>query len=92
MPTKIARAIEEDPKRRSGVPVITGTRFTLAQLIAEIADGPAPHDFSTNFDQNEPIVRQALHELSVLLNVPLSLTALVNNSDQERHSHFMAPV
>lgn len=48
-----AAGIERDPLRRGGLPVIAGTRFTIAQLIAELADGPGPRDFVERFDNQD---------------------------------------
>lgn len=67
---RINPGIEIDPDRRSGRPVIVGTSFTMAQLIAEIAEGQTPDEVAEEFELDETAVRAALDALSQWLNEP----------------------
>lgn len=42
--------IEIDPDRAGGKPVIKGTRYTVAQLLAEIAEGDSIDDIALDMD------------------------------------------
>ena len=43
-------AVEIDPLRACGKPVVIGTRFPVAQLIAQVAEGDTPQMISEHFD------------------------------------------
>lgn len=62
---------ESHPGKLSGVPVLRGTRFTLAQLIAELADGRTTVEISDAFTIEIHLIEQFLTGLSAYLNRPV---------------------
>lgn len=63
--------IEVDPLRRSGVPVLAGTRFTVAQLLAELAEGNRSlNQIAFDFDLPYSTARLALESLAAALDRP----------------------
>lgn len=57
--------IEVDPNRVHGIPIIKGTRFTVAQFLAELADGNSISNLAETFDFDEEILANVLQDLSV---------------------------
>jgi uncharacterized protein (DUF433 family) len=60
--------IEVDPDLRSGVPVLRGTRFTVAQMLAELADGRSLSEIAGAFRLNEDQMRQVLESMAIYLD------------------------
>lgn len=60
--------LESDPERQGGKPVLKGTRFTAAQVLAEIATGYSPHDVADDLDLRRSQVDLFLRELSTFIN------------------------
>lgn len=72
------RAIEINPRRMRGVPVIRDHRFPVAQLLAELAEwSSAPEEFAARFSTIEPQeVRDVLNDLATWLHQnPAALAA-----------------
>ena len=66
--------IQIDPLRCGGRPVLAGTRFTLSQLVAQIAWGVSPQQVADDFDLDPETVTAALNSLALFLDrdgVPL---------------------
>lgn len=60
--------ITSDPERMGGAPCITGTRFTLAQLTAELSRGDMSlAEIADDFDLNFDAARGALNQLANFL-------------------------
>lgn len=53
-----------DPDIRNGVPVLKGTRFTIPQLFAEIADGRSVDQLARAFSLDVEQIRDFLHGLA----------------------------
>lgn len=66
----LADCIEVDPARRSGIPVLKGTRFKASQLLAQIAAGDSITEVIEDFELPEEIVRKFLQSLSMALDRP----------------------
>jgi len=64
--------IESDPKRLGGIPVFKGTRFSVPQLFAELADSDAIADIAADLDLSAAKLRKFLHALAVYLNRPVT--------------------
>jgi len=64
----VSRALEADPERCGGKPVLKGTRFTAAQVLAELAATTGPDDLAGNFDLDAGLIRQFLNELALHLD------------------------
>ena len=57
-----------DPEIRNGVPVLKGTRFTISQLLAEIADGRNVEQLARAFALDIERIRDFLHGLAIHLD------------------------
>jgi len=61
-----------DPDRRGGVPVLTGTGFTVSQTLVELADSSGVVEVADEFDLDADVIRKMLNGLSLLLGKPHS--------------------
>jgi uncharacterized protein (DUF433 family) len=68
--TALQNAVEIDPKRRGGIPVLKGTRFTVAQTLAELADSTGVPEVANRFDLDEDTIRELLYGLALLAERP----------------------
>ena len=66
----LAECAEVDPKRLGGVPTLRGTRFPVAQVLSQIADGDSIDDLAENFDLDREQLSMLLHALAACLNRP----------------------
>lgn len=63
-------AVDVDPDIHGGVPVLHGTRFTVSQALAEIAETRGPADFAEDFGLDVESVRRLLVALSLVFQRP----------------------
>jgi uncharacterized protein (DUF433 family) len=61
----INNCIEINPHKCSGFPVILGTKFTISQLLAEIADGRSLPEISEHFDLDLETIQNIIKFLSL---------------------------
>jgi uncharacterized protein (DUF433 family) len=61
---------EVNPRKRSGIPVLKGTRFTLAQILAEIAEGRSVTELAEDFDLDLELIKGFLEGLSICFDRP----------------------
>jgi uncharacterized protein (DUF433 family) len=61
-----------DPDQRGGVPVLTGTGFTVSQTLVELADSSGVAEVADEFDLDADVIRKMLNGLSLLLEKPHS--------------------
>ncbi len=54
------RHVEMDPEKRAGVPVLRGTRFTVAQLLAELAEDRRMSEIASAFRLDKDQLQQVL--------------------------------
>jgi uncharacterized protein (DUF433 family) len=66
----LQNAVEIDPKRRGGIPVLRGTRFTVGQTLAELADSSGVTEVAGRFDLDEEPIRELLAGLALLVERP----------------------
>ncbi len=66
------KGIKIDPQIMSGVPVIMNTRFPVAQLLAEMAEGRTVKEIADDFDLPFGDCINAIDELSIYLNKPFN--------------------
>jgi uncharacterized protein (DUF433 family) len=66
----LTQTVDIDPNIRGGVPVLKGTGFTIAQAIAELADGDAVEGIATRFDLDAATMREMLFALALLFQRP----------------------
>ncbi len=55
-----------DPTRMGGKPCIRNSRFTVAQLIAELADGSTIYEIVRDYNLDLKTTENALHEIANL--------------------------
>jgi len=66
----LEQTVDVNPQVRGGVPVLRGTGFTVAQTLAELADGPAVDDLARRFNLASENIRDMLNGLSLMLQRP----------------------
>jgi uncharacterized protein (DUF433 family) len=66
----LRNVVDVDPERRSGIPVLRGTRFTVAQVLAELAETEGVEELAENFDLDVHKIKDLLNGFSLLLNRP----------------------
>ena len=64
IPDNVKAVIDIDPERASGAPVLPKTRFTIAQLLAQIAQSKGVYEVGYDFDLKEDDIKAVLNELS----------------------------
>lgn len=63
--------VEANPRKRSGIPVIKGSRVTLAQVLAELADDHRVSELSDDFEIDVELLRKFLEGLAIYLDQPV---------------------
>ena len=66
----LQNSVDIDPKRRGGIPVLKGTRFTVGQTLAELAESSGVSEIAKRFDLDEKVIRELLYGLSLLVERP----------------------
>jgi uncharacterized protein (DUF433 family) len=66
----LTHCVEVHPKRLGGVPTLKGTRFPIAQVLSQLADGDSIDDLAENFDLDREQLSTLLHALAACLNRP----------------------
>jgi len=66
----LQNAVEVDPSRRGGIPVLKGTRFTVGQTLAELADSTGVPEVAERFELDEQTIRELLLSLALLVERP----------------------
>jgi uncharacterized protein (DUF433 family) len=66
----LGSCVEVDRNIRSGVPVLRGTRVTVSEALAELAESCGIDEVSENFDLDAEQLRDVVNGLSLLLNQP----------------------
>ncbi len=66
----LENAVEVDPTRRGGIPVLKGTRFTVGQTLAELAESAGVPEVAERFDLDEETIRELLAGLALLVERP----------------------
>lgn len=64
-------AIKSDPIIRLGTPCCGSAKYTVAELLADLADGKSIHDVSQKLNGDIPTLRRVLEEISMIFNVQL---------------------
>jgi len=82
MPPEV-KAITQDREIRSGVPCITGTRFPLSRLLAEMLGGRGLRDVCEDFSQDYGKAANALNELARFVDDPFSLQPKVDQHTEQ---------
>jgi uncharacterized protein (DUF433 family) len=66
----LRECIECDPDLRSGVPVLRGTRFTVAHILGELAEGRSLAEIAKAFRLDAEQLRKLLESLAILVDRP----------------------
>lgn len=66
----LRQSVEINPEKHSGVPVLRGTRFTLAQLFVEMSEGRGLFEIAESFHLNKEQLRELLEGLSMHFDRP----------------------
>jgi uncharacterized protein (DUF433 family) len=61
---------EVNPKKCGGVPVLKGTRFSLAQVLAEIAEGRSVSELAEDFELEPAMIKEFLEGMAIALDRP----------------------
>lgn len=59
--------VDIDPKTQGGIPVLSGTRFRVSQLLSELADGMSISEIAYDLDLRERDIKDFLNELSIMI-------------------------
>lgn len=62
--------IEINAKKAGGTPVLRGTRFKVAQILAELADNKSVSKLAREFDLDRGKVEEMLHGMAILFDRP----------------------
>jgi uncharacterized protein (DUF433 family) len=68
----LRECVESNPDKHSGVPVLRGTRFTVAQLFAELAEGRSLLEIASDFSIEADLLKRLLEGFSAYLDQPLA--------------------
>jgi len=69
---KLREVVQINPRRWGGVPVLKGSRFTVSQALAELAQSSAVTELAENYDLNAENIREMLNGLSLILMQPMT--------------------
>lgn len=70
--SELSDCIERNPQKLGGVPVIKGTRISVAQILAELAEGLSIEEVAQDFNLDLALVKRMVSGLSACLDRPLS--------------------
>ena len=62
--------VEFNPDKLGGVPVLKGTRMSLAQILAELAEGRSTAEVADDFELDAALVKRFVSGLAVGLDRP----------------------
>lgn len=66
----LRHCVEVSARKFGGIPVLKGTRFPIAQVLSQIAEGDSVDDLAENFDLDPECLRTLLHALAACLDRP----------------------
>jgi uncharacterized protein (DUF433 family) len=61
---------EVNPQKCGGVPVLKGTRLSLAQVLAEIAEGRSVSELAEDFELEPALIKEFLEGMAIALDRP----------------------
>ncbi len=65
---ELHECVEFDPGKRCAVPVLLGTRMSVAQLLAELGEGRSTTEVADDFDLDANLVKRFVCGLAVCLD------------------------
>ncbi len=63
--------VELNPEKLGGIPVLKGTRISVAQIMAEIGEGSSAAEVSADFDLDVALVKRLVKGLALCLDRPV---------------------
>jgi uncharacterized protein (DUF433 family) len=69
---ELADCIELNPAKCGGVPVLKGTRISVAQILAEIGEGQSAVEVAQDYDLDAELVKRLVKGLAVYLDRAVS--------------------
>lgn len=69
---ELRECVEFDGEKRCGVPVLKGTRLSVAQLLAELGEGRSTVEVADDFDLDAALVKRFICGLAVCLDRAVS--------------------
>lgn len=63
--------VEINARRLGGVPTLKGSRFSVGQVLSQIADGDSIDDLAENFDLDREQLATLLHAIAAYLSRPV---------------------
>lgn len=64
----IGECVDSQTGLRGGIPCLKGTRVTLAQILAQLADGESIDDIATDLALDRESLARFLNALSIILD------------------------
>lgn len=65
---ELQECVEFDPRKRCGRPVLKGTRMSIAQLLAELAEGRSTCEVADDFGLDAALVNKFVSGLAACLD------------------------
>ena len=69
---ELSDCVELSPQKLGGVPVLKGSRISVAQILAEIGEGRSADEVAADFDLDAALVKRLVQGLAVCLDRPTS--------------------
>lgn len=70
--SELSDCIERNPLKLNGVPVVKGSRISVAQIFAEMAEGMSADEVADDFSLDPALVKRLVSGFSVCLDQPFS--------------------
>lgn len=68
---ELSDCVEINPGTLGGVPVLKGTRISVAQILAELGEGHSVEDISCDFELDAELVKKLVTGLALCLDRPI---------------------
>ncbi len=68
----LGECVEWNPNKVGGVPVLKGTRISVAQILAEIGEGQSAEEVADDFELDVNLVKKLVQGLAVCLDRTIS--------------------
>ena len=68
---ELGDCVERNPAKLGGVPVLKGTRISVAQVLAELGEGQSAEEIADDFDLDVTLVKKLVQGLAVCLDTPV---------------------
>ena len=69
---ELGDCVEMNPDKLGGVPVLKGSRISVAQILAEIGEGQSVEGVAADFDLDVELVKRLVSGLAVCLDRPIA--------------------